>query len=105
MNRLKTLAMLPLIILAIACGNGEQSKSIVITNPLAIERQELVAVPYAEFMDAFGTDSVFRVLDRVSGSEIPYQLETKGTATHQNILFYVSVPASGEVTLTVEKSA
>lgn len=106
MNRLLTTrCVLPLTILAVACGNGEQSKSIVITNSLGVERQELVAVPYAAFVDAFGSDSVFKVVDEASGTEIPYQLETKGTSAPQNVLLYVSVPASGDAVLVVEKSA
>lgn len=103
MDGLKTFVMLPLAILAMACG--EQSKSIVITNPLDTERHELVAIPYGQFVSAFGSDSSFRVVDVESGTEIPYQLETKGTASPQNILLYVPVPASGGVTLAVEKSA
>ena len=106
MTRLNTaFSMLPMIILAVACGGGEQSKSIVITNPVDAGRQELVEVPYAEFVDAFGSDSVFKVVDRATGTEIPYQLGTKGAPTPQNVLLYVSVPALGEVTLAVEKSA
>ena len=105
MNRLKTYSLLPLVVAAMACGGGEATKSIVVTNPLDIARHELVAVPYGEFVTAFGVDSVFKVVDATNGTEIPYQLETKGTSSPQNILLYVSVPASGEVTLAVEKSA
>lgn len=97
--------MLPTAILAVACGGGEQYKSIIITNPLAIERQEVVAIPYASFVDAFGSDSVFKVTESTNDVEIPYQLETQGTSTPQNVLLYVSVPASGEVVLEVERSA
>ena len=105
MNGLKAYNLLPIAVVAIACGGNEQSQSIVVTNPLDIERQELVAVPYNEFTSAFGTDSVFKVVNTASGTEIPYQLEMEGTSSPQNVLLYVSVPASGDVTLAVEKSA
>lgn len=104
MYRLITFVMLPLAVLAMACGNGERPKSIIINNPLDIERYELVAVPYGEFVSAFGVDSVFRVVNAESGAEIPYQLEMRGDSVPQAILLYVSVPASGEVILGVEKS-
>ncbi|MFB2119175.1 DUF4861 family protein [Parapedobacter sp. 2B3] len=105
MERLKVYSLLPLVVAAVACGGGEQPKAIVITNPLDAERHELVAVPYGEFTAAFGADSLFRVVNAESGAEIPYQLETKGTPSPQNILLYVSVPASGDITLAVEGSA
>jgi len=105
MKRLKAYSILPMTALAMACGGDEPSQSIVVTNPLDIERRELVAVPYTDFALAFGTDSVFRVVHTESGVEIPYQLETEGTSSPQHVLLYVSVPASGDVTLAVEKSA
>lgn len=104
MDRLKTFAMLALAVLTMACGGSEQSKSIVVVNPLDIERHELVAVPYGEFVSTFGPDTVFRVVNAESGAEIPYQLESKGNPSPQNVLLYVSVPASGEIRLAVEKS-
>src|SRR5690606_1741121 len=105
MDGTRTFVMLPLAVAAIACGGGEPSKSIVVTNPLDADRHELVAVPYGEFLSAFGTDdSPFRVVNAENGTEIPYQLETKGTGSPQNILLYVAVPAGGDVTLAVEKS-
>lgn len=105
MNWLNFFSALPLAVLSMACGGREQSKSIVVNNPLAIERHEVVAVPYAEFVNAFGQDSIFRVLDVASGEEIPHQLESGGAGTPQNVLLYVAVPASGEIKLAVEKSA
>lgn len=105
MNGLKTCVVLSLAVPAMACGGEESSKFIVVTNSLDTERHELVAIPYGEFTSAFRTDSVFRVVNAESGMEIPYQLETKGASSPQNILLYVLVPASGHVTLAVEKSA
>lgn len=105
MGSLKAYSLLPMAVLVLACGGGEPTKSIVVTNPLDIERHELVAVPYGEFTSAFGRDSVFRIINMDTGSEIPYQLETKGSPSPEQILLYVSVPESGDVTLAVEKSA
>ena len=91
--------------LAGACGNSEQTQAIVIYNPLAQERQELVSIPYGEFIEAFGTDSLFTVRNHENGAEVPYQLETKGSGQPQNILLHVQVPASGTVTLAVKHGA
>ncbi|MEC3881520.1 DUF4861 family protein [Parapedobacter sp. 10938] len=104
-SKLAIYSLLPFAVAAMACGGGEPSKSIVVTNPLNMERHELVAVPYGEFVAAFGPDSIFKVVDVTNGTEIPYQLETEGASAPQNVLLYVSVPASGDVTLAVEKSA
>src|SRR3546814_13728498 len=49
MNRLKTYSLLPLVVAAMACGGGEATKSIVVTNQLDIASHELVAVPYGAF--------------------------------------------------------
>ncbi|WP_257667388.1 DUF4861 domain-containing protein [Parapedobacter tibetensis] len=88
-----------------ACGTGEQPKTIVISNPVEQARQELVSIPYADFIDAFGADSLFNITDKESGTEIAYQLETKGHAEPQNILLHVQVPASGSISLIVESGA
>ncbi|PPL01727.1 DUF4861 family protein [Parapedobacter indicus] len=88
-----------------ACGPGQRDHRIVIRNPMDQERHELVAIPYTEWSDAFGTDSIVTIVDASSGVEIPYQRETKGMSGTQNILLEVTVPASGSVTLAVEKSA
>lgn len=88
-----------------ACGFNQGGRRIVISNPTDRERHELVSIPYAEWADAFGTDSIFSIVNVSSGVEIPYQLETMGMAATQNILLEVTVPASGNVTLVVEKSA
>lgn len=88
-----------------ACGFNPHEHRIVISNPTDQERHELVAIPYAEWSDAFGADSIFKVVDASSGAEIPYQLETKGMPETQNVLLEVAVPASGSVTLAVENSA
>src|SRR5690606_23752079 len=98
-----SLTILSLLALVTACGGGEP-KSIVVTNALDTERQELVAVPYVDFVDAFGSDSTFRIVDKATDVEIPYQLETNGAVTPQNILLYVLVPASGKLVLAVERS-
>jgi len=88
-----------------ACGSNLQDHQIVIGNPGDQERHEIVSLPYAEFSGIFGTDSVFKVVDASSGAEISYQLEKKGMADVQNVLLDVTVPASGSLTLAVEKSA
>jgi len=88
-----------------ACGFNPREHRIVISNPTDQPRHELVAIPYDNWSGAFGTDSIFKIVDASSGTEVPYQLETKGMAEAQNVLLEVAVPASGSVTLAVEKSA
>lgn len=84
-----------------ACSNNEQTKTIAVTNTLAEERQELVSIPYEQFVGAFGADSRFTIRNKETGTEVAYQLEKKGGAQPQNILLQVHVPASGEVLLEV----
>ncbi|SEL39905.1 DUF4861 family protein [Parapedobacter koreensis] len=91
-------------LLAAACG-ANREHTIVISNPLNQEREELVSIPYGEFVTAFSVDSVFRVIDVATGEEVAYQLETQGADTPQQVLLQVSVPASGELSLAVEAEA
>lgn len=86
---------------ALACGGNKPAPTITINNPLSIDRHELVSIPYQRFADAFGVDSLFRVLDADSGTEVAYQLETRGEPMPQQILLYVAVPASGRIRLHV----
>src|SRR5690606_20551964 len=78
---------------------------IVVSNPDNNERHELVTIPYVEWSEAFGTDSLFKIVDASSGAEIAYQLETLGLDKPQNVLLDVTVPASKTITLAVEKAA
>jgi len=106
MHKTTNLGCLLLVyILLTACGTGQRKQTLVISNPTNQNRHELVAIPYAEWTGAFGTDSVFKIIDASSGIEIPYQLETKGTPSTQHILLEVTVRASERIMLTVEKSA
>lgn len=88
----------------LACG-GQTERSILISNPTNLERQELVRIGFSDWLAAFGGDSVFRIVDRTTGDEIPYQVETLGSDTPQYILLDVSVPAGGSLRLTVESAA
>ncbi|MGK6350594.1 DUF4861 family protein [Parapedobacter sp. DT-150] len=92
-------------LLLAACGSNRPSHTIVISNPLDQDRHELVSIAYDEFTAAFAVDSGFRVVDAATGAEVPYQLETLGGDTPQQILLQVSVPASGEVSLRAEAGA
>src|SRR5690606_34904446 len=80
---------------------AQQQKSMVISNPTDIAREELVSIPYQEFTSHFGVDSVFVVKLADSETELPYQLEKRGEETPQNVLVWVPVDANGEVTLSV----
>lgn len=94
-----------LVLVVASCGGREHKPAITVANPSDQERQELISIPYTEFVDVFGVDSTFSVKDSASGVGIPYQLERLGTAKPQNVLLLVSLPASGEITLLVDTNA
>lgn len=87
--------------LLVGTSCAQQQKSMVISNPTDIAREELVSIPYQEFTSHFGVDSVFVVKLADSETELPYQLEKRGEETPQNVLVWVPVDANGEVTLSV----
>lgn len=105
MYKTMNFGVLLLVFILAGCGFSQHGHRIVISNPTNQERHELVSIRYAEWSDAFGTDSIFKVLNASNGKEIPYQLETLGTGTTQNVLLQITVPASERITLAVEKSA
>ncbi|PRD53802.1 DUF4861 family protein [Sphingobacterium gobiense] len=88
-------------LLSVSCV--EQQKRITVSNPTDIAREELVSISYAEFTEHFGVDSIFSVKLTDSKTELPYQLEKRGSATPENVLIWIPVDAKGEVTLTVAK--
>ena len=92
-------------LLLATCVPAQKEHQIVVSNPDNNERHELVTIPYVEWSEAFGTDSLFKIVDASSGAEIAYQLETLGLDKPQNVLLDVTVPASKTITLAVEKSA
>ncbi|TYR37336.1 DUF4861 domain-containing protein [Sphingobacterium phlebotomi] len=82
---------------------AQQQKSIVVSNPTDIAREELVSIPYAEFTRHFQVDSIFSVKLAESEIELPYQLEKRGNTVPENVLIWVPVDAKGEITLSVTK--
>lgn len=88
-------------LLSVSCA--EQQKSIVVSNPTDLARQELISIPYDEFTTHFNIDSTFSVKLADSETELPYQLEKRGNTNPENVLIWIPVEAKGEVTLSVTK--
>ncbi|MCF6403808.1 DUF4861 domain-containing protein [Chitinophaga filiformis] len=72
--------------------------SITIKNPSAIARnEELVEIPYARLHAVTGP---FKLINKQTGKELPYQLAYEGAPQPQLLLVQVSVPAHGNVVIT-----
>ena len=56
-------------LLSVSCA--EQQKSIVVSNPTDVARQELISIPYEEFTTHFKVDSTFSVKLADSETEFP----------------------------------
>ncbi|UPK69165.1 DUF4861 family protein [Chitinophaga filiformis] len=72
--------------------------SITIKNPAAVARnEEIVEIPYAGLSAVTGP---FKLINKQTGKEVPYQLAYEGAPQPQLLLVQVSVPAHGKVVLT-----
>ncbi|PWV47597.1 DUF4861 family protein [Chitinophaga sp. S165] len=72
--------------------------SITIKNTSAIARnEEIVEIPYAKLNAVAGP---FKLINKQTGKEVPYQLAYEGTPQPQLLLVQVSVPAHANVVLT-----
>jgi len=72
--------------------------SITIKNPSAIARnEEIVEIPYARLKTLTGS---FKLINKQTGKEVPYQLAYEGAPQPQLLLIQVSVPAHGNVVIT-----
>lgn len=72
--------------------------SITIKNPAAVARnEEIVEIPYAGLSAVTGS---FKLINKQTGKEVPYQLAYEGAPQPQLLLVQVSIPAHGKVVLT-----
>lgn len=72
--------------------------SITIKNPSAIARnEEIVEIPYAKLNAVAGP---FKLINKQTGREVPYQLAYEGAPQPRLLLVQVSVPARGTVVIT-----
>lgn len=75
------------------------ASSITVKNPSAFARiEEIVEVPYASLKALTGP---FKLVIKQTGKEVPYQLAYEGSPQPQLLLAQVSLPAHGNVTLTI----
>ncbi len=91
------------VLLGTSCNGTAKEVVIRVENPADAVRKEVISVPYRSFLDAFGDAGPFRIMDRQSAKEVPYQLEKRGGSEVQNLLIQVEVPANGTVVLAAEK--
>lgn len=85
------------------CHQRNNDKEIVVHNSLDHDRSELISIPYRQFSETIQPEGSFKILNKTTGIEVPYQLEMLGKEDAQNILMKVSVPASGKIILSVEE--
>ncbi|WP_028297177.1 DUF4861 family protein [Olivibacter sitiensis] len=88
----------------LSCAD-RKSSYIVVSNALGVDRKELVSIDYVSFKDAFGSDTVFRLMEQGSGKELPYQLERLGGKEVKNVLVWVELAANDSIRIEVEKAA
>ncbi|HJT75144.1 MAG TPA: DUF4861 family protein, partial [Chitinophaga sp.] len=74
--------------------------SITITNPSGTARnEEVVEIPYQQVSSFAAKDGNFRLINKQTGKEVPYQLAYEGNEQPKWLLVQVSVPAHGIVIL------
>jgi len=79
------------------------NKVIAVKNTLNFPRNELISIPYRDFLKLVGRNTKqFRVLSKDSGKQYPYQLELLGKGEPQNVLILVDIPAKAEIQLLIE---
>lgn len=105
----KGLNLLPAVLLAgcslagnLACKRADEGAlaTIVLENTSPQERTgTVVGIPYKEIAQKVENIDTFRVVDGVSGAEVPYQLEYRGEKEPVNLLVLANLPAEGTLTL------
>ena len=83
-----------------------QQPIITISNPLAVEREEVVVeIPWTQVMASYPQldTTHFKVINAGTKKGYPFQLEYRGNKEVQNLLVQVSVPAKGRVQLSLVK--
>lgn len=74
--------------------------SVTISNPSAIARnEEIVEIPYDRIQSS--VNGPFKIVNKQTGKEIPYQLVYQGSPKPQLLLVQISVPARGKIVLTI----
>lgn len=82
-----------------------QQKTINVTNPLTIQRKELVSIPWNKVIHdfPFAENENFKIINATTKKVLPYQLESKGSSQIQNLLVQVNIDANATVKLALVK--
>lgn len=93
------------LLMILFCTAQAQQESIVVSNPLAVQREEIVEIPWGQVQQMYPAldTSNFKVIVVATGKELPYQLEYKGTGQVQNLLVQVSVLPKQKMALQLVK--
>jgi len=86
--------------------NLKAQKSIIIQNPIAVERvKEVIEIPWNDIVNAYPKldTADFKITDVTGKKEFPYQLEYKGEKNIQQLLVLVSIPANRSIRLKLVK--
>jgi len=86
-------------LLANSTDEGTAPVSITISNPAAVARnQEIVEIPFDRLQAA--VSGPFKIVNKQTGKEVPYQLIYQGKSAPQLLLVQISIAAKGKVVLT-----
>lgn len=84
---------------------AQNTSSLIIQNPSAFERKEVISIPFENFEKHFELkDSIFSIIDQGSKKPLIYQLEKRGKSTPQHVLIAVYIAAKGKIELTVSSA-
>lgn len=78
-----------------------QQKTILISNPLPVQREEVVEISWSEINKAYPTldTTNFKVVNAATKKEYPYQLEYRGASQPQNLLIQLTIVAKATIQL------
>lgn len=98
-------AVLGLLMMGFLSCDSEKETHITITNESDVERAEVVSIKYDDFVAGFGEDTVFRLVDKATGQELPYQFEKHGGSAIGHVLVWLELAANERIDIAVVKEA
>jgi len=85
---------------------AQQNKFVKVSSKSEFQRTELISIPFKKFTSYFNLkDTVFSIVDQVSGNVVPHQLEKRGSSQVQNVLVLVSILKDQDLRLNVVANA
>lgn len=74
-----------------------------IKNASGIERkEEVVEMDFVQIADKLQRDELFKVIEKGTNKEIPYQLEYRGSKKPQNLLLQISLKPNQEIVIEIQ---